>query len=334
MSSTIDPGARVLTGDRPTGPLHLGHYFGTLENRVRLQERGVALHVLVADYQTLTDRDAPAGLPDDVDGLVADYLAVGIDPARATIFAHSQVPALNQLILPFLSLVSVAEVGRNPTVKAELAASRGRAMSALMFTYPVHQAADILHCRATLVPVGRDQLPHLELTRLIACRFNDRYAGGEPFFPPPDALLGDAPLLLGVDGRKMSKSGRNAIAIGAGEDETARLIRSARTDSERVVTYEPERRPEVANLVLLTALCLGRTPESVADDVGAGGAAALKRLCADAVNERFRAVRARRRELLADRSHLRAVLRAGSERAAAIADDTLTRVRTLMHTAY
>jgi tryptophanyl-tRNA synthetase len=334
MSTVTTPAVRILTGDRPTGPLHLGHYFGTLENRVRLQEQGAALHVLVADYQTITDRSAPAGLPQDVDELLADYLAVGIDPDRATIFAHSQVPALNQLVLPFLSLVSVAEVRRNPTVKAELAATGGRSMSALMFAYPVHQAADILHCRATLVPVGRDQLPHLELARLIARRFNERYAGGEPFFPPPDALLGDAPLLLGTDGRKMGKSGGNAIAIGADEDETARLIRSARTDSERTVTYEPERRPEVANLVLLTALCLGRDPRAVAEEVGSGGAAALKRLCADAVNERFRPVRRRRRDLIADRGHLRAVLRAGSERAAEIAQSTLAQVQALMHTAY
>ena len=207
--------ARVLTGDRPTGPLHLGHYFGTLENRVRLQDAGVELFVLIADYQTLTDRAAARGLPDDVAGQVADYLAAGIDPTRATIFAHTQVEALNQLLVPFLSLVSVAEVARNPTVKAEIAASGGTATSALMFAYPVHQAADILFCRANLVPVGRDQLPHLELTRTIARRFNERYAPDTPFFPEPEALLSRAPLLLGVDGRKMGKSAGNAIALRA-----------------------------------------------------------------------------------------------------------------------
>src|SRR6185436_17497744 len=121
---------RVLTGDRPTGPLHVGHLFGTLENRVRLQDAGVELFVLVADYQTITDRAAARGLPDDVAGQVADYLAAGIDPARATVFAHTQVEGLNQLLLPFLSLVSVAEVARNPTVKAEIAASGGTATSA------------------------------------------------------------------------------------------------------------------------------------------------------------------------------------------------------------
>jgi tryptophanyl-tRNA synthetase len=130
-----DPAAhRVLTGDRPTGPLHLGHYFGTLENRVRLQDLGVELLVLVADYQTIIDRDSPASLPGDVEALVADYLAVGIDPERATVFAHSQVTALNQLVLPFLSLVSVAELARNPTVKDEVAAAGLPTTSGLMFT--------------------------------------------------------------------------------------------------------------------------------------------------------------------------------------------------------
>ena len=115
---------RILTGDRPTGPLHLGHYFGTLANRVRLQQLGVELLVLVADYQVLTDRDVAENLLEHVDGLVADYLAVGIDPGKSTIFAHSAVPALNQLMLPFLSLVSVVELQRNPTVKEEIEASR------------------------------------------------------------------------------------------------------------------------------------------------------------------------------------------------------------------
>src|SRR6476619_457638 len=191
-----DPGSfRILTGDRPTGPLHIGHLFGTLENRVRLQELGVELLVLIADYQTITDRVAPVRLPHDVEGLVADYLAVGIDPDRAIIFTHSQVPELNQLILPFLSLISVAELGRNPTVKDEIAMIGGGSTSALMFTYPAHQAADILFCHANLVPVGKDQLPHLELTRTIARRFNERYSPDAPYFPEPEALLSRAPLV-------------------------------------------------------------------------------------------------------------------------------------------
>src|SRR5215510_8327759 len=132
---TQDPHSfRMLTGDRPTGSLHLGHYFGSQQNRVRLQNAGVELLVLIADYQAITDRTAAADLPDIVIGLVADYLAIGIDPERATIFAHSQVEPLNQLLLPFLSLVSVAEIGRNPTVKDEIAAAGSATVSGLMFT--------------------------------------------------------------------------------------------------------------------------------------------------------------------------------------------------------
>jgi tryptophanyl-tRNA synthetase len=330
-----DPGAhRVLTGDRPTGHLHLGHYFGTLHNRVRLQDLGVDLMVLVADYQTIIDRDSPTSLPNDVDALVADYLAVGIDPGRATIFAHSQVEALNQLLLPFLSLVSVAELSRNPTVKDEMAAAGLTSMSGLMFTYPVHQAADILFCKATAVPVGKDQLPHLELTRLIARRFNRRYSPEPALFPEPAALLSDAPLLLGTDGQKMSKSRGNAIAISATADESARLIAAAKTDPDRHITYDPLERPEVANLVLLAALCLDRRPEDVASEIGGGGSSALKRLVVEAVNERFRDIRARRAELAGDVSYLRQVLREGSERAREIADRTLQDVRRLMHTDY
>jgi len=186
---------RVLTGDRPTGPLHLGHYFGTLANRVRLQRAGIEVFLVIADYQVITDRDGVGDLSASVREVVLDYLAAGIDPARATIFTHSAVPALNQLVVPFLSLVTVAELGRNPTVKAEADATRARrGMSGLLFTYPVHQAADILFCHGNLVPVGRDQLPHLELTRLIARRFNERYAAGTTVFASP--MHYSAPLLF------------------------------------------------------------------------------------------------------------------------------------------
>jgi tryptophanyl-tRNA synthetase len=327
-------GFRVLTGDRPTGPLHVGHLFGTLLNRVRLQQLGVEVMVLVADYQTITDRDAPDSLPGDVLGLVADYLAAGLDPDRCTIFAHSQVEPLNQLLLPFLSLVSVAEVSRNPTVKEEFGVTGGSSMSALMFSYPVHQAADILFCRANLVPVGKDQLPHLELTRTIARRFNERYSAGRPYFPLPDALLSQAPLVLGVDGGKMSKSRGNAIALAASEDETARLIRRATTDDQRLITFDPDRRPAVSNLVQLAGLCLERPPGQVAAEIGGGGAAALKRLLTDALNERLRPLRARRRELAADPAYLRRVLADGNDRARELASQTLADVRRMMHATY
>lgn len=218
-----DPGSfRVLSGDRPTGALHLGHYFGTLHNRVRLQDLGVETFIVIPDYQVLTDRDVAERLTATVEGLLLDYLAVGIDPDRSVIFNHSAVPALNQLLLPFLSLVSVAELGRNPTVKDEIAHSRQASVSGLMFTYPVHQAADILFCKGNLVPVGQDQLPHLEVARTVARRFNERYG---PVFPEPEALLSAAPQLLGTDGTKMSKSRANSIALSADEDTTARLVK-------------------------------------------------------------------------------------------------------------
>jgi tryptophanyl-tRNA synthetase len=325
---------RVLTGDRPTGQLHLGHLFGTLLNRVALQEQGIDLLVLVADYQTITDRDSPASLPEDVEELVADYLAVGIDPARATIFAHSLVPELNQLLLPFLSLVTLPELLRNPTVKEEAAASGMTALNGLMLTYPVHQAADILFCQATIVPVGADQLPHVEQTRTIARRFNRRYAPERPVFPEPEAMLSDAPVLLGTDGRKMSKSRNNAITLAASADQTARLLRQAKTDSDPHITYDPERRPEVSNLVLLTALCEGLDPREVAEQIGGGGASELKRRATEAVNEYLRPIRDRRAELVRDRSQLRTILRDGSARARRLARDTLTQVTVAMHTDY
>jgi len=316
---------RILTGDRPTGALHVGHYFGSLRNRVRLQDEGAEVLVLIADFQVLTDRDAAEHLGEYVYGLVIDYLAIGLDPAKTTIFAHSAVPALNQLLLPFLSLVSVPELNRNPTVKDEITHSRQASVSGLMLTYPVHQAADILYCKADLVPVGQDQLPHVEITRLIARRFNDRYG---PVFPEPEAMLSSAPLLLGTDGGKMSKSRGNSIPLSASADETARLIRGAVTDSEREITYDPEVRPAVSSLVLLAALCLGKEPEEIAASVT--GSAALKSLVTVAINDFFAPIRARRAEFARDPGYLRQVLGEGNDRANQIADATLAEVRTAM----
>ena len=323
---------RILTGDRPTGRLHLGHYFGTLRNRVRLADLGAEVFVLIADYQVLTDREVAEHLDEYVTGLLLDYLAIGLDPARTVMFAHSAVPALNQLLLPFLSLVSVPELNRNPTVKDEIAHSRQSAVSGLMLTYPVHQAADILFCKANLVPVGQDQLPHLEITRAIARRFNDRF--GLPVFPVPDALLSAAPLLLGTDGTKMSKSRGNTIPLSATADETARLIRGAQTDSGRHISYDPVRRPAVSSLVLLAALCLDRDPQEVAGDIGGGGAAGLKNLVTTAVNDLLAPIRARRAEYARDLGYVRQVLRDGNERANEIASVTLAEVQAAMGMRY
>jgi tryptophanyl-tRNA synthetase len=330
-----DPsGFRVLTGDRPTGFLHIGHYFGSLANRVRLQDAGVDTLVLIADYQVITDRDGVGPIKERVLAMVADYLAAGVDPARSVIFTHSAVPALNQLLLPFLSLVTDAELRRNPTVKTELEATGDRPMSGLLLTYPVHQAADILFCKANLVPVGKDQLPHLEQTRVIARRFDERYGRADPakpVFPRAEALLSDrAVVILGLDGTKMSKSKGNVIELGMDADTTARLIKKAVTDSDRHIAYDPVARPAVSNLVNVAALSLDRDPVEIAAEIGDAGAGALKRLVTEAVNERFREHRARRAELLADPGRLHEILADGNARANAIADATLAEVRAAM----
>lgn len=327
---------RILTGDRPTGKLHIGHYFGSLANRVRLQDMGVESFLVIADYQVIYDRDGVGDIQENVLSGVADYLAVGIDPSRTTIFTHSALPGLNQLLLPFLSLVTDAELRRNPTVKDELASS-DRPMSGLMLTFPVHQAADILFCKANLVPVGKDQLPHIEQTRVIARRFDERYGRADPdrpVFPEPEALLSATPHVLGLDGFKMSKSRGNTIEIGMSADQTARLIKKAKTDADRHIGYDPQSRPEVSNLVLLTALCEGAEPEQVAAEIGDGGSGMLKKRLTSSMNDYFAPIRARRAELAADEGYLRQVLRQGNEKAGAVADQTLDEVRRAMKMIY
>jgi tryptophanyl-tRNA synthetase len=326
---------RVLTGDRPTGNLHIGHYFGSLTNRVRLQDMGVDSCVLVADYQVITDRDGVGPIKERVYSLMADYLAAGIDPSRTMIFIHSAIPALNQLMLPFLSLVTDAELRRNPTVKAELEDSE-RPMSGLMLTYPVHQAADILFCKANLVPVGKDQIPHIEMCRVIARRFDERYgrAGDQPVFPEADALLSLPTLILGTDATKMSKSKGNVIELGMTADETAKALKKAVTDSDRNITYDPIARPEVANLLVITGLCLDRDPASIAEEIGDGGAGTLKKVVTEALNERLRIHRERRAELVADPGYLESIIHDGNARANEIAETTLSEVRTAMKMSY
>jgi tryptophanyl-tRNA synthetase len=329
---------RVLTGDRPTGALHIGHYFGSLLNRVRIQALGVEVYILIADYQVLTDREGTESIPQNAKELVLDYLAAGLDPesGRTFVFCHSQVPALNQLLLPFLTLVTMGELDRNPTVKEEIEAAGLTTVNAGMYTYPVHQAADILFCKGNVVPVGKDQLAHLELTRKIARRFNQRYAKSRPVFPEPEALLSEAPKILGLDGsQKMSKSRNNAIALGATADETARLIKRATTDAERRITYDPEKRPAVSNLIGLVSLCTGEAPEAVAERIGDGGGGALKAALTTALNDTLAPLRARRAELAKDAPDvMRRVLGQGNARANELAERTLAEVRAAMHMVY
>jgi tryptophanyl-tRNA synthetase len=328
---------RVLTGDRPTGPLHVGHYFGSLKNRVELQALGIETFIVVADYQVLTDRDSVDRIPENVRELVLDYLAVGLDPesGHTHIFCHSHVPALNQLLVPFLTLVGMGELDRNPTVKEEIDAAGLTAVNAAMYTYPVHQAADILFCKGNVVPVGRDQLPHLELTRKIARRFNQRFSETAPVFPEPEALLSEAPKILGLDGaQKMSKSRNNAVMLRATAEETAALVKKAKTDSERTITYEPERRPEVGNLLFLASLCTGEAPDAIAARIGDGGSGTLKKLVTDALNDVLQPIRRRREEVARDPHVVTDVLRRGIATANDVANATLREARAAMNMDY
>ena len=320
----------MLTGDRPTGRLHMGHYFGTIRERVALQNAGVTTRIIIADYQVITDRDTTANIADNVHNMVIDYLACGIDPEKTIIFTHSAVPALNQLMLPFLSLVTESELMRNPTVKAEQEAS-GHALTGLLLSYPVHQACDILFCKGNVVPVGKDQLPHIEQTRQIARRFNERYGH---VFPEPHGLLTDAVEIPGLDGRKMSKSYGNAIALSATEEETAKLIKKSQTDSERMITFDKENRPGVSALLTTAALTTGRTEQDIAADIGNDGAGALKRYVTESVNAYLAPIRERRRELEGQPEMVREILHEGNRRANEIANTTLDEVREAMGMVY
>ena len=321
----------MLTGDRPTGRLHMGHYFGTIKERVRLQNKGIATNVIIADYQVITDRDTTANIQDNVANMVIDYLAAGLDPEKTMIFTHSAVPALNQLMLPFLSLVTESELFRNPTVKAEQEAS-GHALTGLLLTYPVHQACDILFCKGNIVPVGKDQLPHIEITRQIARRFNERYA---EVFPLPEGILNDdIPEVPGLDGRKMSKSYGNAISQCLTEEETWKLIKKSKTDSERMITFDKENRPGVSALLTTAALCTGRSEVEIAEEIGEGGSGALKKYVNESVNSYLAPLRERRRELEGQMDYIHDVLADGNRRANEIANETLAEVREAMHMVY
>ena len=328
---------RVLTGDRPTGNLHIGHYFGSLQNRVRLAKMGVPTMILIADYQVLTDHDAFDKISQNTKQLVIDYLAAGLDPESqdVTIYPHSYVPECNQLMLPFLTLVSNAELSRNPTVKEEIESAGLKNVNAGMYTYPVHQACDILFCKGNVVPVGKDQLPHLEMTRTIASRFNKKFCeatGKENVFPEPQALLSKTPMILGLDGsQKMSKSRGNAIMLCATEDETAKMIKKAKTDQDRNITYDPVNRPEVANLLMLISLCTGENPVDIAARIGEGGGGMLKNTLTEALNEELRPLRQKRMELEKNPDYIRSVLIKGAERAREIGIKTLEEVRDVMN---
>lgn len=232
---------RILTGDRPTGPLHLGHYVGSVANRVQLQDN-YDTFIIIADIQALTTNfDQPERLRQDVLNVAMDNIACGVDPDKATIFVQSLVPPIAELTVIFANLVTVQQLLHNPTIKTEARQYNfEESMPYGFLGYPVSQAADILFCRAHLVPVGEDQAPHIELTRRIARKFNAIYA---PVFPEPEQIL--SPRLIGLDGNaKMSKSLGNAIYLSDPPAEVRRKVGMAVTDPARIHPTDPGH-PEV-----------------------------------------------------------------------------------------
>ncbi len=225
---------RILTGDRPTGRLHLGHYVGSLSNRIKLQDQYDCFFI-VADLHTLTTRPRKEHileLPDNVREMVLDYLSVGIDPERSTIYLQSAIQELYVLNLLFEMLVTVPRLSRMPSLKEMARNADLTEMPFGLLGYPVLQAADILLPRAHLVPVGKENVAHVEVTREIARRFNSTYG---PVFPEPEALVGDVPSLIGTDGKsRMSKSAGNAILLSDPPDEVARKVSLTYTDPARV----------------------------------------------------------------------------------------------------
>ena len=318
---------RVLTGDRPTGNLHLGHYFGSLVNRINLQKKGVELFILVADQQVLTDHDDFDKIYSRTRELVIDNMSVGIDFDKNFIFPHSHVPELNSLLDPFLTLVSVAELERNPTTKDEIQSANIKNVSAGMLVYPVHQACDILSVNANVVPVGKDQLPHIEITRTIAKRFNTKFCNGEQFFKEPVALLSKTPHILGLDGKqKMSKSRGNSIMLKSTREEIIAVVKKAVTDSDRHITYDPTNRPEVANLLTLLSLMNGRNQGEIASEIGDGGAKMLKDMLIETTDNFLKPIREKRLELENNPQYIENVIKNGIEKAREEANKTLHNV--------
>jgi len=320
---------RILTGDRPTGKLHLGHYVGTLENRVRLQDEYDCLFI-IADLHMLTTRpekERIAHVADNVHDIVLDYLAAGIDPEKSTIFVQSAVPETAELNLILEMLVTVPRLERLPSLKDMARDANLEVMPFGLLGYPVLQAADILLPRAHLVPVGKDNEAHVEITREIARRFNRLY--GE-VFPVPDVMLGEVPTLVGTDGRaKMSKSLDNAIFLSDDEETVVRKVMSMYTDPNRVRADIPGR--VEGNPVFIYHDAFNPDVDEV-DDLkaryrkGKVGDVEVKRKLAQAINGFLDPLRERRAEYEARPGLVDDILIAGTRRLRGLAQDTMCEV--------
>lgn len=325
---------RVLTGFRPTGPLHIGHWAGNVGNAVRLQEEGHECFYFVADWHMLTtDYDRTELLPERVLGLVADLLAAGIDPERSVVYRQSDLPEVAEMALLLGMITPLGWLERVPTYKERLRDLAERDIANLgLLGYPVLQTVDITIVRGERVPVGEDQVSHLELSREIVRRFNRLY--GEVLVEP-QALLSETPLIPGSDGRKMSKSLDNAIGLADEPDQIRSKVRSFVTDPKKIRMGDPGR-PEICPIFSLHQVL---SPTEHVDEVAAGcragtlGCADNKVDLADRLVETFRPFRERRAELMDDPGYLEKVLVDGGSKARPAAITTLEAVRAAMHLA-
>jgi len=324
---------RILTGDRPTGPLHLGHYVGSLMNRVRLQG-DYETYIIVADIQTLsTNFDDPDHLPSDVRRITLDNLSVGLDPERVSIFVQSMVPQIAELTVIFSMFTTVNRLRHNPTIKTE-AGQHGFEdnMTYGFLGYPVSQAADILFCRADLVPVGEDQMPVVEVSRFVARRFNELYS---EVFPEPEGLMSETARLIGLDGQaKMSKSLGNCIYLSDTAEEVRKKLMSAVTDPARIRRDDPGH-PEICTIFSYQKAF---NPTEVCDieercRAGTIGCVACKKRMIEVIEMILGPIRERRLQFEAP-GRVEEILRTGTEAARQEGERTMEMVRDAMHISY
>lgn len=345
---------RILTGDRPTSRLHIGHYVGSLENRVKLQDE-YEQFVIIADIQALTTHfEHPEMLRQNVYDLCIDYLSVGIDPEKSNIFVQSLVPQIAELTMFYSMLIMVNVLRHNPTIKTEAAQYGFKDLSYGFLGYPVSQAADITFCKADLVPVGEDQLPLIEVTRKIVRRFNSLYnamrhtfAGSsslkseecpldETVLKEPEALLSSCPRLVGLDGNaKMSKSMGNAIYLSDDEDIILAKVKAAVTDPARI-TLRDRGNPEVCvanayhkvfNPIEYDNIC------SMCKNAAIGCTACKKRL-SEVLNTFLSPIREKRKALEEKPEYIWDILQQGTEKARAEGAETLAQVKEAMSIKY
>ncbi len=327
---------RILTGDRPTGKMHLGHFVGSLKNRVKLQD-SYDQFVMIADVQALTDNfDNPEKVRASVKELVLDYLAVGIDPKKTTIFIQSLIPEIAELTVFYLNLVTLERVLRNPTVKDEIKQKGfGQNIPAGFAMYPVSQAADITIFNANLVPVGEDQLPMIEQTREIVRKFNSLYGN---VFVEPEALVGEVKRLPGTDGNtKMGKSLGNAIYLSDSEDELKKKVMGMYTDPKRVHPTDPG--TVEGNPVFIYHDVFNSNKNEVEEfkkkyREGSIGDVEIKTRLFEVLNEFLKPIREKRKEYEGKEEELDKILQEGTENARKVAKETMQKVRKAMKIDY